>query len=288
MTTETVPDDASALYDSMAADKPTASLIFVAPDTAQRWLSKNDRNRRLNNETVSRYVRDMNNGDWEFTGEAVKFADDGRLLDGQHRLTALVEHGSPILMLVVRGLTQRAQDVMDTGRKRSASDMFVIADRENASLLAATVRLAVAWKDGKITTSDSQFFGQISNSQIRDMEANDPLIKWAVQVASRVRTDIPANPAAIAFAAWLMGYCDSTAAVQFLNSVAEMRTEGVGDPRFTLIKRLTVAKTNRERLTSVQQAFYIVKAWNAWRTGSTLKTIKASTSAGPSAFPDPV
>lgn len=291
MTTETVPDDASEIdgaHDSMAADKFTASFIFVTPELAKRWLAKNDKNRKPNKGTIQRYLLDMDAGNWAFTGEPIKFADTGELLDGQHRLTAIAQHGEPVLMLVVRGLTSEAQDVMDTGRKRSAADMFDIAEKDNAVLLASTSRLVLGYMGGNITTSISSTIGQPSNSMIRDLVESDPMVSWATQVASRLRGNIPANPAAISFAAWLMGRVDTAATVQYLNSIAEMRTEGIGDPRFTLLKRLNVAKTQRERLTSVEQAFYIVRAWNAWRTGATLKALKASTSAGPTPFPEPV
>ncbi len=291
MNTNTVPDtlvDLDYAHDTMAADKYTASFIFVTVELAKRWLTKNDKNRKLNKALIQRYLRDMDGGNWEFTGEAVKFAADGKLLDGQHRLTALMQHGQPVLMLVVRGLTSEAQNVMDTGRKRSAADMFTIAGKDHAVLLASTSRLVLGYLGGNITTSNSQTIGQPSNSMIRDIAVTDPMVTWAAQVSSRVQGNIPANPAAIGFAAWLMGRVDTADVVRYLDSIAEMRTEGIGDPRFTLLKRLNIAKTQRERLTSVEQAFYIVRAWNAWRTGSKLKTLKASTAAGPAPFPEPV
>lgn len=292
MTTTTVAADKAAyeeaVADSMTADKYRASFVWVSPEIAQRWLLRNVKNRRLAQALVAVYATDMRNGRWIFDGATIKFSESGQLLDGQHRLHAVIASGATVLMLIVRGLPDESQVVMDTGRKRAAADMFGLDGKENASLLAATARLVAAYNAGKIKTADSQFVGTYSNPELRDVEAADPMIGWAVRLAARARADIPANPAAIAFAAWLTGRVDADDARRFFSSLAEMRTEGVGDPRYTLLSRLVSAQRNRERLTSIHQAFYIVKAWNAWRVGGHLKTLKSHTASGASNFPEPV
>ena len=70
-------------------EKPSASLVYVTPDMAKRWLSKNTGNRPVKKAKVAQYARDMTEGRWEITGEAVKFAQSGRLIDGQNRLHAV-------------------------------------------------------------------------------------------------------------------------------------------------------------------------------------------------------
>lgn len=284
MTTPTVPDTPTA---EMTAEKYQASFVWVTPNLAKAWLAKNRKNRPINKRLVERYRRDMDAGDWAFTGEAVKFAADGTLLDAQHRLHAIIAHGQPILMLVVRGLDQAAQDVMDTGRKRTAADMLAMHDEPNSSLMAATARLAAAYSDGRIKHADSHIGGEITNSQILNMVEADPYLTWAVRSTRQLSKAIPANPAAVAFSAWLTGRVDPEGTLDFLTAIAEMRTDGVGDPRYTLLRRLQVSRDQRERLTSIQQAWLITRAWSEWVGGRQLRQLKMTSATGPQAFIDP-
>lgn len=264
----------------------TACFVEVTPDHATLWLHLNERNRNVNPRVVDRYLRDMDAGNWAFNGETIKFAANGKLLDGQHRLTAIVRHGRPILALVVRGLPDASQDVMDTGRKRTGADMFAINQRRHAVTLAAVTRLAVAWQQGKITTADSKVSEYVSNPMLRDAVNDDPMLEWATALATSLNAEFPAKSSAVGFSAWLMGYTDQDATIDFLTAVAEMRTDGTGDPRFTLRRRLNQAKENRERLTAIEESYMIVRSWNAWRNGERLSMLKTNSPAGgPMAFP---
>lgn len=68
--------------------KPEVAWVPIDPATAERWLKANKRNRKLRRGPVLAYARDMAAGNWRLTGEAIKFAPDGTLLDGQHLLGA--------------------------------------------------------------------------------------------------------------------------------------------------------------------------------------------------------
>lgn len=284
--TITVPD-----ADPTTAAKLHASFQWVGPDQARRWLAHNDRNRTLNVAKAVKLADDMTAGRWMFDGATIRFAADGTLLDGQHRLTAIALADQTVLMLVVTGLDPASQDVMDTGRRRSAADMFTIAGHDNAVALAAVARLAVAWDNGTIKHSGSQIGGSISNAVIRDAVNADPLIAAAAGMAVRLAKKIGADPSAVGFAAWLLINVDPIAASEFLADVAEWRTNGAGDPRHALLARLRAAKDRGERLTPIEQAFFIVRAWNAWRAGKELKVLKthSGSAAGstPLAFPVP-
>lgn len=284
MTTETVP---VPLADEMQAEKYKAAFVFVDAAIAERWLGANHQNRNLNRRLVDRYKADMAAGDWTFTGEAVKFSDNGKLLDGQHRLHAIVETGASVLMLVVRGLDQQAQDVMDTGRKRSAADMLQMHGVSNHSNTAAVARLVIGYRNGHIRTAHSQFVGEVTHSQILSLVDTDPYLTWAATVATTAGKSMSANPSAIGFAAWVAGRSDSEGIRSFLQATAEMRTNGPGDPRYTLANRLRSARDQRERLTSIQQAWLICRAFEAHRKGDPLKILKmSSTSGGPAPFPN--
>ena len=92
------------------------------------------------------YAADMGDGHWQFNGEAVKFAGDGSLLDGQHRLAAIIEADVVLPLLVVRGLASSAQETVDGGAKRKFSDVLKLRGEPNADHLAAVARRVTLWK----------------------------------------------------------------------------------------------------------------------------------------------
>ena len=94
-----------------------AKVELITPDIAKEYLMLNKHNyRALNAKTVEKYAKDMRNGNWVFNGEAIQFDADGFLVNGQHRLSAIVKSGTSQLILVVRGVETY---VFDIGRLRN-------------------------------------------------------------------------------------------------------------------------------------------------------------------------
>ena len=81
------------------------SLEKVTPDTAQMWLTKMPKNRNIRPGDVARYARDMSSGKWGLAGDPVRFDKDGNLIDGQHRLQAIIRSDTTQEMVVIRGLS---------------------------------------------------------------------------------------------------------------------------------------------------------------------------------------
>lgn len=63
------------------------------------------------------------------THQGIAFDKNGILRDGQHRLTAIVDEGRDAKMVVTFGIAPEAFSVMDTGSRRTASDVLEINNR---------------------------------------------------------------------------------------------------------------------------------------------------------------
>lgn len=103
-------------------------VVRITPKMARTWLEANTINRPLRASVVDGYVRAYERGEHRLTHQGIAFADSGELLDGQHRLTAIAQmpdHFS-LEMMVTRGLSKAAFDVIDQGLKRSHGDALNI------------------------------------------------------------------------------------------------------------------------------------------------------------------
>jgi hypothetical protein len=119
---------------------PTAGYVEVTPDMATEWLESAARNRNLNARRVDMYTAAMKRGDWMLTSQGIAFDETGKLIDGQHRLSAIVKADIPITMLVVNATSSRSQLVTDMGLKRTPHDQIGL--RNNWEVMP--VHIAVA------------------------------------------------------------------------------------------------------------------------------------------------
>lgn len=284
MTAATVVSFADAVN-----NKPSASIVYVTPEMARRWLDRNDLNRGIRTRTVQRYARDMQRGRWELTGEAVKFSIDGALLDGQHRLAAVVESGSTVPMFVVRGLNPDSQTVMDTGVKRTGSDAMQLRGEKNRAALAATIRLALLYDSGKLVPISGDKGGrpQVSNAELLDYLDAHPDIRVFVDQATSIFNRVDVHPSALALAMWVLHRVDAAAAVDFFNDLANLTGLQPGDPILALHNRLADIRRSRRRVEAQDFLSLIFRAWNARRDGKQLYRVPLESRNGRVTMPVP-
>lgn len=123
----------------------SASFETITPELATEYLETNVENqRKLSALVAGRYIASMKKGLWRVNGEAIKFDTNGKLCDGQHRLTACASSGCTIESLVIRGLDPDVFDSLDTGKQRSAGDVLRMMGVKSYSSVSGAVRIWAA------------------------------------------------------------------------------------------------------------------------------------------------
>lgn len=261
----------------------TTSIEDVTPADAAEMLAANTKNRTLRRLLVETYAADMSKGAWQFTGEAVKIATDGVLLDGQHRLEAIVAAGVTIPMLIVRGLPRETQDVMDSGAKRTPADALRLRNEPNAVPLASVARM--------ILTEGGKLKVRPSTSDLLKVVETDPTLRWVINNGlvgcgglRRIMT-----PAVLGYAYWRLHQVDTFDCAEFFGRLDSLTNLDQGSPILALHRRLSAhervgdgAQARREALS------YIFMAWNAWRKKETRSIVKLAYSGGQLSVPEPI
>lgn len=94
------------------------AIETVTPRMAADYLTHNTRNRKIVAAHVDAIARDIRAGNWMMNAQPICFARDGRLLNGQHRLSAVIAAGEAIEVPVMRGLPEEAYATYDIHAKR--------------------------------------------------------------------------------------------------------------------------------------------------------------------------
>lgn len=80
------------------------TVEVISPEEAQAYLNNNAKHRPIKEKKVAEYMSEMRDGKWKLNGKTICFDTTGRLLNGQHRLSAVVRSGVSLTTVVVRGL----------------------------------------------------------------------------------------------------------------------------------------------------------------------------------------
>jgi len=263
----------------------SVEIVDVTPVLAEEWLGKNINNRNRKERKINQFARDMRAGNWRMTAEPIKFAWDGRLLDGQNRLTAVVKSGRTVRMMVVRGLSHEAQDVMDTGTARTAGDSLVIHGYPNATALAAAAKLLVLWETDRFYVDNKD--QQVTHAEIQDFIHGNELIAFATNTGVNLRKDIQAPPSAIAAAFYLTARIDMEAAQEFFGRVADGIELSAGNPILALRSRLQKIRNEKTKVSPIAHVSLIIRTWNAYRSGRKMASIPVFNGTGPIRCPQP-
>ena len=100
------------------------SVTNITPTLAKKLLSKNTVNRPVRNGWVDTLERVMQDGKFVTTHQGIALADDGSLLDGQHRLMAIAKSGIAQKMVVASGVPAGTFIALDQGERRTLADIF--------------------------------------------------------------------------------------------------------------------------------------------------------------------
>lgn len=269
-------------------DLVTPVLMTVTPDQAREWTARNTSNRSVRYGLVAQFARDMKAGNWDVNGETVKIADDGGLLDGQHRLYACIEAGVPFETFVVTGLPRSTQRTMDAGARRKLSDHLALAGEKNTILLAAIARWALLWTRG----TRGRTSGDLEPTHPELLEfiaAAGPALRAATEFAMQARADIKSiRPSVFGMAYLIFNEKNDIAARVFLERVRDGADIGVGHPAHTLRAKIYRAKENDERLTEQEQLALFILAWNYFRDEKKVTLLKLPPGGlNSKSFPEP-
>lgn len=245
------------------------SIERIGPDIARSYMLANTKNRKLNERHMKQLVAAMLASEWWMNGETIIFGADGSLLNGQHRLMAIITSGVEVDVLVVRGIDREAFRTLDGGRVRRTGEVLTMEGEKNGNALSAAVQALVSFVDCGGNVAGSTFSGRKATAPLtsRVLEVH-PIIRMSV--AEMHRNTIFRNQHA-SMLHYLVWNVSPRKAEEFASVMANGHHD-IGRP--FVIFRETLVRTPMRTDLRRSYCAKAIKAFNAEMSGDRPKMLK--------------
>jgi len=236
----------------------------ISPELAYEMLKQNTKNRKLKKNIVLDYANQMATGNWKLTDQGISISKDKIIINGQHRLAAIVKSKTTIEIPVTIDLDYNdVFKVYDTGVKRTASDALHISGVKNASLIAASIKKQIILGKKNIT--------KITNTEIHDRYfSNSEVYQTISNLSTKYNNKL--KLLSISLVGGIMSYLiidkkhDLDTVESFLNQLyfnKEITNSTIELLRDKLIDDLI----GNKRMTKKVRILNVIKTWNNYING---------------------
>lgn len=260
----------------------------ITPKLAKDVLENhNNLNRNRNKEHVRALLKNMKQGTWRFNGDTIRFDRGGELIDGQHRLAALIEFGKPLPMIVVKGFDKETIKTIDQEIKpRNLADLFKMNGVKDAVTVSAIInrffvmggtnsfissnRYSCAPAPGAVlnskTTIDAKY-----NEYFANPDLWDDIVSYARRCYKNTRLLRISDIGGMYAFLYLRVHHSDEEIRGFFNRLCFTETDVnvINLLRDALIRDLT----SRTPMTSFVKTQYVVKTWNYYIKGKDVKVL---------------
>jgi len=270
---------------------------WVTPDNARDYLSKQIPNRHLSFSVARRYARDMVDGHWKDTGEVVKLNPENFMLDGQHRMQAIILAGelakeerkefSGVYLTFAVGVPNEARQAMDIGKKRTIADQLSFEGGKDVNRVSAIANWHLAYTNGNYTFAGGQ--GRYKPTQAEVLEhwrANDKLFHTTtLRALDAYRQGLGApGPFGVAYHVLRLQFGDDLTE-KFFGPLISGVNLSERSPILTLRNKLIAGIPNKRDRHLILALIF--KAWNAWIDERPVESLYFKTPPNNSNFPLP-
>ena len=247
--------------------------VLISPDIAEKILvTSNNGNRTISEELVRRMVKALESGKWIYNGQPIIFDENGCLIDGQHRLTAISRAQMSVECLIVTGIDNpMAFHTLDDGKKRglpcNLSAMGISSSKSVAAIGKLYYGLVHSQDITRFVISTHTEQNIVLAEFIRDIPGIEEISRLAA------RTSRLCNTSVMGAALLVFMSIDPAKALEFHKMLHECQFPFSDHPVKALHNRLLRDRLSTVKMNNLERLACIFKAWNYWRKGKSVKSI---------------
>jgi hypothetical protein len=252
--------------------------VFVPPSLAEDWLARSRFNRDIRPRTVHSYARNMKCGAWGMSDSNICFDWDGYLLNGHHRLHAVIEAGIGVWFNVCWDMDPSSFRHMDRQLPRNITTLLKLDGHTHTHQLSAATSMFIRYHQGRKEMFTSQR-RLISYEEIRTTAEANPDIFESVEYlhnqCNKLRTFSGSTSVMSLFHIMGTRVRGPEVTGRFFDGLNSGADLGVGSPIYALREKLHSLKTGNGK-GHPQATIYgwYLPAWNAHVAGKRVVRLK--------------
>lgn len=224
---------------------------MITPEIAQLLLAINTKNRVLNRGKVEGHKELMARGRWKINGDTIRVSKTGRLIDSQHKLTAIAEGGFSYLYTIIWGLEDEVQETIDVGSKRSLGQALDMRGEKRAVLLGATARMTWQIENGG---TPLKYLREPSYTEYAEYVDAHPALRSSVDLATQVVRHLNAPASPVAAAHYMCAQVDATLADDFFSDVGDVNSALPNNSVALALRKSMIKWSSRGSMSRMEQA----------------------------------
>lgn len=237
------------------------SIINITPAKAKLYLKQNIGNRPLKEAHIRFLTGEIEKGNWKCNGESIKIGKNKQIVDGQHRLSAIVKANKSIKTVVMTGLDPDVFDTIDTGKNRSPGDTFALMGEKNVNQLAALVKSLHRYYD-----LDWKKAYHISNTEFEKLLERWPDARTVVNDHTlRAPGLLPLRVIHLSY--YVFKKKNKEQALDFMTKLCGGNDLAARSPIMAVRNKIMEGKLKGMRMDSDTLIALIFKSWNMYREG---------------------
>lgn len=255
-----------------------AAIEFITPEAARDLLGSNvEHQRKIASTNLAKIESDLINERFKLNGEPIIVGASGKLLDGQHRLCACQNTKIGFWSVVVRGVDDECFYIINIGKSRTLPDVLKIAGEKNCVNLAATLcRLVEYLRDARSLAMKGGGRGKsaVSAAEAFDVLRMMPSVRESVASNCYISSGEVVSCSRIAWLHCLTHEERPDIAPEFFEKLQTGEMLSANDPIYLFRARMIADKQAKAKLPTREVLALLVKTWNAYVAGQTMKQLK--------------
>tara|TARA_Y100000593_G_scaffold94928_1_gene197314 strand:- start:4794 stop:5660 length:867 start_codon:yes stop_codon:yes gene_type:complete len=258
--------------------------VLLTPQMAQSLLYHSEeagfKNRNTHHTRIDLLANEIRSGNWMDNNDAICTDVSGVLINGYHRCKAVIEADEPIWVTFKRGMERETFHAMDTGKKRSVSDILQSRMIKNATSVARASRLQYLYRKYGIACFQSTAEDLVSNKDVLKVFEENPEIEESCRyIYSRTRLTRLMPPGFLGFTHY---HLSKSHYPEFIDPFFDGLNTGDGltvdSPIKLLLNRLLddIIGIGGRQLNKSSKVGLFCKAWNYYFDGKPIKQLRFS------------
>ena len=217
-----------------------AEIELITPEKAAEYLELNISNRPVRENWIVQLQRMIEQGHFKLHHQGIAFSIEGFLIDGQHRLMAIVRAKKAVQMLVTRNVASDTILSMDDHQRRTVADSMTLSRKEQIGNESIAIIRAGLEFSGFINGQGSR----LTKTEIDAVyDEFVPALQWVLQeMPTRIEKGVGgATTKAAIMLAWF--YCDLERLAEFAAILTGRVMPTSGEDRAAVVLREALLKS---------------------------------------------